>query len=56
VTNDDLTPPQVQKLQAIIGRHLRYLNKLTARMNQLGAEETHATGASSKNSPFQRVR
>ena len=34
MTSDDLTPQQAEALKAILGRHLRFLNRLQERMNQ----------------------
>ena len=36
MTSDDLQPEQCQKLGAIVGRQLRFLNRLCARMDRLG--------------------
>ena len=35
VTSKDLTPEQSERLKQILGRQLRFLNKLVARMQQL---------------------
>jgi len=35
VTSDDLTPGQAERLKATLGRHLRFLNRLCGRMQQL---------------------
>jgi hypothetical protein len=34
VTSDDLTPDQAERLKDVVGRQLRFLNRLVARMQQ----------------------
>jgi hypothetical protein len=34
VTSDDLTPDQAEALKAIVGRQLRFLNRMVGRMQQ----------------------
>ncbi len=35
MNSDDLTPAQAERLKAVLGRHLRFLNRLVTRMQQL---------------------
>jgi hypothetical protein len=44
VDSRDLTPEQVEKLKATVGRQLRFLNRLVARMQQrqFSVEETRS--------------
>jgi hypothetical protein len=36
VDSSDLTSEQIAKVQAVVGRHLRYLNRLSQRMTRRG--------------------
>jgi hypothetical protein len=53
VRSEDLKPEQIQRLCADLGRYARYLNRLCARMEQLGfpvSDAVYARSISARNS------